>query len=153
MQPRSFKSHVHYLARPSRLAMLLNFLNSFARHSNLGAAQELERLKNDQLQKEMETLEQSTVRLQEQLAKAHVAANQLEARVAGGAPGGVAGGGSACFRCWTPNIGPQLGALLPFLGEALLSPFLVGRVPLLNAGPPARRPFTVSFLVGRVQTY
>ncbi|CAJ1371040.1 unnamed protein product [Effrenium voratum] len=48
--------------------------------SGEGGSLELERLKNDQLQKEMETLEQSTVRLQEQLAKAHVAANQLEAK-------------------------------------------------------------------------
>ena len=40
-QPRSFNNHVHYLAGPSRLAMLPNFVNSFARHSNLGAAQEL----------------------------------------------------------------------------------------------------------------
>ena len=29
-QPRSFKSHVHYLARPSRLAMLLSYVNFFA---------------------------------------------------------------------------------------------------------------------------
>ena len=36
-QPTSFKSHVHYLARPSRLAMLLNYVNSFA-VINLAAA-------------------------------------------------------------------------------------------------------------------
>ena len=36
-QPRSFKSHVHYLARPSRLAMLLSYVNSFA-VINLAAA-------------------------------------------------------------------------------------------------------------------
>ena len=36
-QPRSFNNHVHYLAGPSRLAMLLNFVNSFA-VINLAAA-------------------------------------------------------------------------------------------------------------------